>query len=565
MAAPRALEGVTARDEASSAFSAPSSWGWTAATAAWAAAIALVLLLNAYKGAIGDIQIWGWPYWLVSYQDGLIRRGLAGEVFHLLFGKPGLQALHGPILVQHWLFIMAIAAAAATMAGQILARLELRSGLAFLGFAAWFFASQCWPTLAFNTGYMDPVVMALAVGAALCLRAGWIAPAAVLMIIGPFVHEYFMFFLPFILAAPLAGPADPDMVTPLDQDPGGPSRLSLLVVAGLCVLAAGVSTFAADPEATASQINQMPQPQVVRDMLLSTTLTQGFGQAFSHMAEQWTIMSARNLWNLSFFMLPALVCSAGILFWRARPTMTAWLQVLAGLFPVLALLLAWDLSRLLVASNVTCGLLFLFAAQRRSASPRPTDGASAWLGALSTAAAAAYSLLPFIYTYFPPAPAYVHYPDAVNASRLADAIKQPMHLFWEGGASRGHPLDLMCGMSSTLPTAAIGPACSRALHRGEILASAAAVLAPGRYRMHFAVDPIGDCADGRIGLLVTTSRRTLPISKASVFLGGRLAIDMDMAIGTDIDEGVVLKATGLEGDNCATLTQASISRLETGR
>ncbi|CAN5332572.1 hypothetical protein BH09PSE2_BH09PSE2_26410 [soil metagenome] len=60
--------------------------GVRAVFATFAAAILAVLLyFNFQKGLWRVVQGWGRPYWWLDYQHGLVRRGLVGQVFQVMF------------------------------------------------------------------------------------------------------------------------------------------------------------------------------------------------------------------------------------------------------------------------------------------------------------------------------------------------------------------------------------------------------------------------------------------------------------------------------------------------
>jgi hypothetical protein len=520
---------------------------------AWLAVIAALIFLNAWKGSQIDIQVWGWPYWLVDYGDGFMRRALAGQVFHLVFGST-MAHLGAPIVRLHRLCMIFIVMAAAVTASGPAARLKGAARLGFLAFAAWFVTAQVWPTLAYNVGYLDAPLIALAAATALLLRARQVVAAGVLVVAGPLVHEYFVFLLPFVLAAGM------------QDTPGrGASGKALWTLAILCVASAALVTFAADPAAAARQIAKMPVSAGERLELANLTFTQGLGESLARMRGLWAQAPLYNLANVMFFSLPSLASCAGILFWRARPSRTTLFQAAAGLFPIAALLIAWDFSRLLVLTNFTSGMLFLFVAATRTragpgdaASPKP---AATLAAAASVAAALAYGALPFIYAYFPPDEPFMHYPDLFNGSVPAQRVKRIFGLVWGGGVPDGRALDLTCKLTSSQPDSVPQDGCARVVHAGEVLTTHAKAMANGAYRFQFELSSTGACV-GRTVVEVVTAQHPLPIAKATVLAGGQIVVKADARVGDDAGAGVVMRATGLAGDGCVTLKRVSVSRLD---
>lgn len=351
---------------------------WAAALG-WAGLAGALIYFSCLRGALDKVQTWGYVYWWLDYGDGLVRRGLAGHLFQMAFGS-GLDrdSVVEPVLAVHLGALALLGAAMAVLFGSTLARLRGQDALIFAGLGLWLFASQVWPTVTFNTGYLDVYVLLLAVAAAVMLDRGWIVPAGLVMVAGPFVHEYFVFLAPAILASTWRDPlvtAQPEgELLPLDAEAQyrGPSRVAQAVLLGLTATAAVVVTRLSSYAASMAQLQSAPVLPDQRETLMVTTLGQGAGWAFRRMVGlildhlSWTVQ------NGAFFLLPAAVLCGGILWWRGRAWPVRWLQVACALFPALALLLAWDLSRLLVMTNLTAGLVFLMTAAKRL--PGPGEG-----------------------------------------------------------------------------------------------------------------------------------------------------------------------------------------------
>lgn len=287
----------------------------------------------------------------------MVRRGLIGQLFQAVFGVLSPTQLVGPVWGLHVAALVVLAGAAVLLSATVFNRIGWRDRLVFAAIALWIFASQLWATLAYNVGYLDVYLLAMALAAAVLLARGQVIPCAVIMILGPFAHEYFLFLVPFILAAGSR---------PSGQ-PGGTSPLTLGGLGGLSFAAAAVVVVFSNRAANEAQLASMPLDEAVKQNLLFSTLGQGLGGAFQRMTFLLFENIGFTLVNFGFYLAPALILCAGILWWKApRGDVQRWALVMAGLFPAAALLLAWDLSRLLVMTTFTSGILFLLAAMRRT-------------------------------------------------------------------------------------------------------------------------------------------------------------------------------------------------------
>ncbi len=392
--------------------------------ATWFVLFGILIWLDVLKGWRGVVQGWGLPYWYISYGDGLVRRGLAGEVFHRLFGPLSEAGLTRPVLVFHAMCLVFLGATFCTLAATVMTRLQGRAQIVFLGLVLWSFTAQGWALLAYDAGYLDSPVLALATLSALLVWAGRPFLAALPIAIGPLVHEFFVFLLPMALAAGLLPGTPPDRRTPL----------SLWTLAGLGVLGMAVAAFVmlnADPAATVAQIGRMPLTPEMKQALIQQQFGQGVGQMLVVMADHFSRAPLYDVGNFAFFLLPSVIACLGLLFWRTRPDWRNAALALAGLVPVTVLAIAWDLSRLLTISNFSAGLLFLLAAEARSRTPCPSVTPLKRVGSgLLAAGAVVYGLLPGIYAYFPPGPVTMLYPLKVDAHPWAVAIKRPLLAAW---------------------------------------------------------------------------------------------------------------------------------------
>ncbi len=326
----------------------------------------LGLLVNSSKGVIESVQVWGLPYWYLDYGDGFIRRGAAGTLFQLLVPGSTPEDLASPIRAAHALVTLSLAGTA--LAAVHGALRQGRHALLVTAIGSWFLAAQLWPTLAYNVGYLDPFLLLLATAVALLLRAGRNAVAGVFAAAAPLVHEYFVFLLPFVVAAAVLKTPGP-----IIRLRGSVAAPPLLVCAATLMSSIGV-TFFADRSATSRQVMAMPIPDEQKKILLDATLSQQLGDAFAVMRGLLAEDVSYTAFNLAFFGLPTLLCCAASIYLLRQDRARALLVGAGAVAPLASLALAWDLSRLVVLSNFTAGMLFLWTVQgtRSASGPGPS-------------------------------------------------------------------------------------------------------------------------------------------------------------------------------------------------
>jgi hypothetical protein len=531
----------------------------------WFLALSTILLLDCSKGFWKGVQGWGVPYWFIDYHNGFVRRGLVGQLFQMVFGRLSVDRLTAPVMAINLAAIGALVLASALVAARTVAQIRLKHTLGYFAFAAWVFAAQVWPTLTYNVGYLDVLVVLIATAAALLFRSGRIVETGVLIALGPFVHEYFVFLVPFVLTAGLPEIPDPapGEEWPLDYVRPGPSNRTLLLLGGVGLISGAVVTLSVNAAATISQIERMPVTADMKHVLETVSFTQSMGQSFNQMMDLLFRDPGYTAFNALFFLLPAFAACIGLLFWRARPNRLRVWKVVAGLFPVLALLLAWDLSRLLVLADFTAGFLFLLAAASRAAQPSvvPPARATGWMGpalaAVSIIAAVGYAGLPFIYAYFEPGPALFRYPIAIDQSRPVQYIKGPLAVAW--GGHRPAKADLTCALISTDPDGKASADCSRTMSEGEAL-SVSTPLARGAYRFQADLEPTGACSAGRVAFQVALDSVQAPVAHEGFALGGRITAQLDVLVADD-QSAALAQIVDIAGNGCARVRQLTITSL----
>ena len=128
-------------------------------------------------------------YWALNYDDGAIRRGLAGEIFSSLFVELRPELAQMLVLSLHRVLLGGILVYLLLMFREHLDRREdffgLLSRVAFVAFLA----SPFIYTLTMNAGMLDILVFALALAAWSLARQGSGVGAIIIATVSFWVHE----------------------------------------------------------------------------------------------------------------------------------------------------------------------------------------------------------------------------------------------------------------------------------------------------------------------------------------------------------------------------------------
>lgn len=339
---------------------------------AWGVLVFGVGLLSAFRGLATYVRRWGEPNIYLNYSHGLVRRGLVGEVIRLL----GLPESKRVFAIVCWL------AGLATLA--LLSWLAVRARHLHPATVLLLLASQFLPTLAWNTGYLDPVICLLVVLTYLCLARGWTIPAAVAAILAPFVHEQFVFFL-LPLAAVL-------VVRLFKRE----KSLPHLITFAAGVLGTLVVMLVASRQAGADLISASPMSDYVKNGMIRDQLGQTLASSLQYMAGFYATTWRFSAVMMLFMILPALVMLVfNFRLLRAAP----WL-VTAVIGPLGLLAVAWDLSRFAVMTVfLTFVMLALADSPMFTSTPPPKAEASPMSVAVGSLLALAYAMFPVIYSY----------------------------------------------------------------------------------------------------------------------------------------------------------------------
>jgi len=548
----------------------PASFDLRAAWASGAAALLLLAVVGS-KGISPRLQDWGVVYWWLDYSDGMIRRGLVGQLFQAVFGRLSPDALVPPVMALNLLCIAAIAASMVTLCGMTMGRLRGRDRLGFAALAIWLFVSQFWPTVVFNVGYLDTLVLLLALGASLAMRRGWLIPAGVFIILGPFVHEYFVFLIPFIVASGLDETPPPETLElqPLDAPVTGPHPWTPFVLGALGIASGLLVVALSHADAAYAQLAPLPLKESLKQDLLNTTLSQGLLESMGPMLHRFADEKPYAFANFVFFLAPTLIACGGLVFWKApRFSRVPLIQAATALFPVAALLIAWDLSRLLVLTTFPAGILFLLAAERRSRThpPAPEEGqtppARPWalgLMAASIVAALAYACYPFTYTYFGNRPNFRYFPEPFHSrfvrSPLAPVLENP----WGQLHRPFKPQDVTCDLS---PAPGAG-SCERLVRSGQMIYGPYLDIPIGDFRAQFQFRAPADCANEIYVEVIDMFARGTPLISSTFRSGGSVVVNLDFRLREDLARrgAIELRTLQSAGPACAVLEKVRVSRL----
>jgi hypothetical protein len=341
-------------------------------------AMLLISFLSYYKGYNPVIQGWGQPYWVVNYSHGLIKRGLLGQVFSFLF--------HADDLNRHWAAVLVLhsATALSLLAALLLWVRECRADRVLVAVVALFATSQFAPTLAYLTGYLDVYLYTMfLVGALLCVYERYLV-TALLGLIGPFIHESFLFvWLPLVILLFGEGSAPRTVV----------GRTG---VVGTAVVATAVVYVLHSQDAAVAVMAAAPLDQGIKDGMLQNQFSQTITSLLRIMRDHYR----NNLRNVAvswvFFGLPTATLLWVYLRGRMLDAQRRVLILLAALSPLSILIFAWDLSRFLVGATFSALVVVLYVEARWR--PVRVDPRGYLLPAWVVCAF--YFLAPFVYAYF---------------------------------------------------------------------------------------------------------------------------------------------------------------------
>lgn len=356
------------------------------------------------RGSANHINPHVISYYVINYGDGLIRRGLIGEIWSWFLPQGDLKAIRFIILAYYWPFVMVLILC--LFAWVMTLELKRRDFL-FSGLFAVFLTSQFVPTLAYDVGFLDVFVFLLIVAATAALARHHYLIVAIAGAAGPFVHEGFLFYWLPLLAVGLWE----------ERSARRSIVLALPLLSVVCIY------LFASKEIAIAQMSASPLPGPDKQ----EAIAQQFGQTpltnFVMIAIKYRNYPVNVLAAFAFFTLPAFAIIALYATARRQLAATAVLA-LSAIGPFLMLTIAWDLSRILAASVFTVLIATLYMETVRPA-PRAT-----WqLPAVGAVLALVLVQVPFTYAYFEVAEVADVGPEALQTGPVGRLTRKAVALY----------------------------------------------------------------------------------------------------------------------------------------
>lgn len=338
------------------------------------AVLAAVAGLAFYRGARFDLYGNTLVYYVVTYGDGLMRRGLIGQLVSP-FVDPNDTAGARAVVTALYLALQAVLYVGLFAWVWILER--GRRDYLMLALFAVFLTAQFVPTLAHDVGFLDIYDCLLLLLAAIALARGRLSVVAAVGLVGPFIHESFIVLWSTIAIMALW------------------ERVSVSRIAVLCapVVSGVILSLAASNTAAASQL----AASAIRPDDISEALLWHFGQtAFANLETMiWKIRyNTVNVLLASLLCLPPALAILAVYGWARRSWRDVGFIAAATVAPLCILLVAWDLTRFLAWANFSVLLAILYCEAVRPAGPVQARAPLA-----CAASAAIFIQVPFVYGY----------------------------------------------------------------------------------------------------------------------------------------------------------------------
>jgi hypothetical protein len=339
-----------------------------------------ISLLSYFKGFRIDLMGWGDPYWVISYHDGLIRRGLLGQLMSFLYDRNDLSRIRTAALSLNLAMTILLVVGLWTWLRHLLERgADRLSPAVFAVFAT----SQFLPTLAFDAGFMDVYVYCLVLMGMWAILSSMYGAVGIVGLIGPFVHESFLFFwtTPICLALWHR------------QTLGKAIPLRLIAILAIPLVTTIVIYLVPSEQACVSQMSSAPISDAVKQGMLEWVCSQTMMSRLRLMSWNYVHGLPGYLWVIALFMLPT-----ALMVWVTATVRTGFcdrLTLIAGsLAPGAMIIIATDLSRFLVATTMGA-LLTIFYMQ----TVRPVEVTRGAVLAVCWVVSAIGLLTPLVYSF----------------------------------------------------------------------------------------------------------------------------------------------------------------------
>jgi len=324
----------------------------TAPVPAWlalasAAVMIAIGVLVGLRGFHRTALVWGRPFWEVTYSSGFIRRGLVGTVFQGLFGGLSFGTQTDLVIEITMIVALVLLVGLATWLAVLVAHAPSRSNALRLTLISLPIAgSALFSMLVFTTGYLDGILLLFAAGCAVLLARGHLWPAVVLGCVAPVIHELFIYmWIPVAVFG---------YAVLVHRDQGRPLRVLIPALCAPAVAALAVVTL----PSRADTARELATHVTGTAQYKATLLHWEFGQTFAAALHRMDHLQTRFGWPTEpaaflYFCWPAILAVVIYMVWRwnllSRAAKAA--LVLAIVTPWASLILAWDLSRLVLLSN----------------------------------------------------------------------------------------------------------------------------------------------------------------------------------------------------------------------
>ena len=319
------------------------SWLAPASAAVMVAIGVLVGLRGFHRTAL----IWGRPFWEVTYSSGFIRRGLVGTIFQGLFGGLTFGTQTDLVIQITMVVALVLLVGLATWLGLLVAHAPTRANALRLTLISLpIVGSALFSMLVFTTGYLDGILLLFAAACAVLMARGHLLPAIVLGCIAPVIHELFIY-----MWIPLAVFGYSVLVR------RNPDRSLPVLIAALCAPILATLAVVALPSRTATA-HELATHVTGSAAYKTTLLHWEFGQRFADALHRMDHLQSQFWWPTEpaavvYFCWPAILAVALYMTWRWRllDRVAKASLILAIVSPWAALILAWDLSRLILLAN----------------------------------------------------------------------------------------------------------------------------------------------------------------------------------------------------------------------
>ncbi len=314
------------------------------ASAAVMVAIGVVVGL---RGFHRTALTWGRPFWEVTYSNGFIRRGLVGTIFQGLFGGLSFGTQTDLVIEITMIVALALLLGLATWLGLLVAHAPNRANALRLTLISLpIVASALFSMLVFTTGYLDGILLLFAAACAVLFARGHLWPAVVLGCIAPVIHELFIY-----MWVPIAVFGYAVLVH------HNPERSLRVLIPALCAPVLATLAVVTLPSKTTTA-HELATHVTGSAQYKATLLHWEFGQTFTAALHRMDILQSRFWWPTEpaaflYFCWPAILAVALYMTWRWQllDRVAKAALVLAIVSPWAALILAWDLSRLVLLAN----------------------------------------------------------------------------------------------------------------------------------------------------------------------------------------------------------------------